>query len=382
MPGCFVACKYQLKILHGKKERFQGGRAWIVSHGWQDNTDSWATNIGNSIHSKYPKDTVILLDWREASAGPGLPNEKVPRRQATWVTPISKDAVKRLGDWGLNDRNNIMTVGHSLGTLIATELSIQYGGVKMTNLISPPGNIATGYYVVDLSSGRKISTFAGTSQFSRSFVANDAGDDINLARTADEKVFINTIDANYAGESHNSTPRVFNHLISDKETLNGHYSLNNLNNNNFSEMALQYGSFDALIQATGKVDSAKNETLELMIDNRLTALGTKTDDRVVAYHDDREIIFRGGGGGDEFWNHNLAFKSLILVDDFSDDRDRISLKEKPTVLGDHHKYTLLGNTIYKAGQEEMRVSGGRANALNEAFDRFSSGLEQNVFIKR
>jgi hypothetical protein len=57
------------------------------------------------------------------------------RRAATWIEPSAQKIKERLNDWGFKDSNNLRVLGHSLGSILSSELSHKFGD-KLENRAS------------------------------------------------------------------------------------------------------------------------------------------------------------------------------------------------------------------------------------------------------
>ncbi|MGL4757925.1 MAG: hypothetical protein ACRCXZ_01195, partial [Patescibacteria group bacterium] len=130
---------------------------WIVSHGWCDSRDSFKP-IASEIKKVYPEALVFTFDWSEASFNDcgtcGLGNCPMGvKRAATWIEPTAQKLKEKLNDWGFNDGNKLRVVGHSLGSILSSELSYKLPN-KAAKLIAldPPAenylmrNNITGIY--------------------------------------------------------------------------------------------------------------------------------------------------------------------------------------------------------------------------------------------
>jgi pimeloyl-ACP methyl ester carboxylesterase len=126
----------------------------ILIHGWANDPSSvdplknYMINdygsLANSIKRDYQirgkKEPVILgLNWLEASTACCKPLGV--KNAAFWIKPVAREAALKLKEWGLNDSQNITIIGHSLGSLVAREIAVEYGRAGHGVLLDPPSQL-------------------------------------------------------------------------------------------------------------------------------------------------------------------------------------------------------------------------------------------------
>jgi pimeloyl-ACP methyl ester carboxylesterase len=172
-------------------------QTWIVIHGWNDkpeNTD--LSNLATIIKSKKPNDQVLMLDWHEAS-NIGSLVDFGNYQAATWVSPVAVEVVKRLKELNIAPEN-LNLVGHSLGTLISSEIGRSYqcyvkcnDDIKVKKIIAlePPAatldKVSIPYFID--TKGNEMTPFKAVATISKAFVGKTSiSGSYDLAATANE----------------------------------------------------------------------------------------------------------------------------------------------------------------------------------------------------
>lgn len=155
-------------------DRYDGkSKVWILSHGWNGQLGVM-NQIGQNIaKDDVLKDDIVLqLDWREVSW-----NLLAVCSASTWTRPLSFEIEKKLNEWGLKeeDYENVRLVGHSLGTILNTEIGMRLNSKpEMTISLDPPSDPCIGGYNVQDPPGWdneiKKSDLNKSGQKTRSFV--------------------------------------------------------------------------------------------------------------------------------------------------------------------------------------------------------------------
>jgi pimeloyl-ACP methyl ester carboxylesterase len=173
------------------------GQVWVILHGWNGDINRFDI-LANRVAAARPGDTVLRLDWRQASntagGGPiGLANgDNI--KAATWIRPVADSAAEALNLWGVNGQS-LNFIGHSLGTFLSSEIASRFpGGVNTITALDPASDANTqGGYDFDLQTpGRQgPRRFDEVSNFSRSFVGSKslAGSPL-FSSWADESILV------------------------------------------------------------------------------------------------------------------------------------------------------------------------------------------------
>jgi pimeloyl-ACP methyl ester carboxylesterase len=215
-----------------KKAYTPGKNVWIVSHGWNGDFNNLKDNLGKTISQAKPDDIVLALDWTKAShTKDGVLGNFVA---ASWIRPLAEQIKETLKNWGLTDGSKLNLVGHSLGTLVSSELASLYmdkNGEPTVNSITaldPPSESNKGvkqgydldfrgYGYDDIDDRPK--PFRDVAKFSRAFVGDPsiAGNE-QFASWADESFLVNFDNFADGGGSHGWVVEVFKNLIDPSKT--------------------------------------------------------------------------------------------------------------------------------------------------------------------
>lgn len=254
----------------GNLNQWDGRRTWIISHGWNGNYGSFADLAANILTSN-PQDILLVLDWTQASGGRGADTgDEVSDVgnvlnggvfvAGSWIAPVAEVVAQQLKDWGI-DPSSLNLVGHSLGTLLCSEIAWQLknihglGDVGTITALDPPSAIGprpqvpvidpdTGEPVIDSMTGLPITVsdprydlgyryrrtgesvdvgpvrFDEVSTFSRSFLGRSSvAGNAEFASWADEAIIIDfgsgaTVNPN---GQHGAVYKVFNSLINQSK---------------------------------------------------------------------------------------------------------------------------------------------------------------------
>ena len=177
------------------KDQWEPRRTWVIIHGWNSDSSEFQ-KLANTLKQAAPNDIVLTLDWREAagsSYGYRLPNGLLQSNgsAATWIRPVAEVAAQLLKDWGLTEGKYLNIIGHSLGSLLSSEIAAQFVyenhgnvevnqqnlGVDTITALDPPSDSnlfnPTNYDLDGRIPGTQLlRQFNQVSRFSRSFVGN------------------------------------------------------------------------------------------------------------------------------------------------------------------------------------------------------------------
>ncbi len=206
-----------------------GSQVWVVIHGWNDNANSFK-NLADIVAKAKPNDVVLTLDWSEAAAN-GQPPGTGNWDAASWISSVADFAFNKLKSWGINTGGSVNLIGHSLGSLVSSELASRFvanqlGGVNTITALDPPSEfnlLAIGGYDLNYTAPgvQRPKRFDTVANFSRAFLGSRsvAGND-EFASWADESIlmdFGNPIDV---GKEHFRVIRAFEDLLSTKGLAN------------------------------------------------------------------------------------------------------------------------------------------------------------------
>ena len=183
--------KIQLRLIsnipNSDKIYTKDRNVWLITHGFADRFDGDFQSIATSIVGYKPEDIVLGLDWGDIANGSSPAVCLDVCKAATWIRPISIAIVERLTDWGFEDATKLNIIGHSLGSILATEISLRYieaNNTKAGTIIAldPPSEFTTityfqkdPFYLTQLSPKfvRTLS-FSSVSLFSISVVGHNS----------------------------------------------------------------------------------------------------------------------------------------------------------------------------------------------------------------
>ncbi len=152
----------------GNPNQWNNSRTWLIVHGWNAAIGDF-NEIAEAITRTNPEDTVLLLDWTEASGG-SAEDAKVGDIfnggvlvAASWIGSVAEKVAQQLKDWGL-DPSSLNLVGHSIGSLMASEIAWQLkntqelGNVQSITALDPPSEagLCPTTEVLDLATGQPI----------------------------------------------------------------------------------------------------------------------------------------------------------------------------------------------------------------------------------
>ena len=362
------------------KQSWDGKTVWIISHGWNSSPQRF-TALANAVSQQRPGDIVITLDWSQA-ANTGLNFYNGNFSAAKWIGSIADFAAQKLKDWGLNDGSKINLIGHSLGSLLSSELASRFSKVQTITALEPPSELNPGQY--DLDGRNSVSdrprSFSQISNFSRAFVGTESlAGNSDFAVTANEAILMDFdgIPGPSLISEHGRVIDVFTNMIrsGSQQLANGLFSLNDyqirkpqifrqdtfsrsrsvepLNQRQIYEGVINVNSSDLLRSFT-----SKNSETSGSEDNRI--YGTNGNDTLVAGLGSDTLT--GGLGADEFVfdtesAFNVSTAGIDTILDFSASDDRIIL--------DRTTFTAL-LTAARSSLASSEFAVINATALNEA----------------
>jgi murein DD-endopeptidase MepM/ murein hydrolase activator NlpD/pimeloyl-ACP methyl ester carboxylesterase len=217
----------KLNLVNGSKT-YNGGQVWILSHGWNGGIDKMV-EIGNKIKNDpvLKNDNVFVVDWREAShTGANALDVCV---SSTWTDVTAAAIQDKLEAWGVTDKTKVNLVGHSMGTILNTEIGQEFGVVDTSYSLDPPSDPCSAYNLLGnyQTSGSVYSTAYNKkdlrlgSQKARSFVGmNSLAGSQEHNRTADLsfQMDFNTLTTNSA--EHAWVPQTWRQML-DTDRLDG-----------------------------------------------------------------------------------------------------------------------------------------------------------------
>jgi len=179
-----------LPVESALRQNWDGSNVWIVSHGWLPpliTNRQKINDLANVVAQSRPGDIVLTLDWSNAAGTVDVLNA------AKWINPIAEVVADKLRVWGLTNGTKINLIGHSLGSLLSTEIAARVGFAQTITALEPPSE-SFGLYDLDgrtTSFRERPKSFSGFSNFSRAFVGSTSfAASSEFAATADESILM------------------------------------------------------------------------------------------------------------------------------------------------------------------------------------------------
>jgi pimeloyl-ACP methyl ester carboxylesterase len=387
---------------------------YVIIHGFNNDSGqntatiaALAKQIGSPKEQGGEGKQVILIDWKDAAAegAPLLPN--LAAKYISDVAAFASDVLKRI--WKI-DNANINLIGHSLGSLVASEIGLDLGtedkdkdvlnseyrknpnidkDKQVNSLIAldPPGDATTIPFVgYDLDKDRDGTQspvdFNKVSKFSRAFWGNLlAGDGLGkpeFAATAEESIyvdfklpefnlFLNRNDQNPLA-SHGNIVDLFNNLLKNNGNLGSLFQLNTPKHTDWQEDA--FGKNEAVLTATAQLSLGNDPNTEPIL------LFAKD-----ANSQNNDILYGGVGNntGEKILRSDFARISLSdVVGIFIFDSPKFNNPGNDKIYGDSGNDEIFGDkgndTINGDGGNDT-LYGGKDNdiILGGEYDDFLSG---------
>ncbi|WP_051339959.1 hypothetical protein [Planktothrix agardhii] len=386
---------------------------YVIIHGFNNDSGqntatiaALAKQIGSPKEQGGEGKQVILIDWKDAAAE-GVPLPNLAAKYISDVAAFASDVLKRI--WKI-DNANINLIGHSLGSLVASEIGLVLGtedkdkdvlnseyrknpnidkDKQVNSLIAldPPADATTIPFVgYDLDKDRDGTQspvdFNKVSKFSRAFWGNLlAGDGLGkpeFAATAEESIyvdfklpefnlFLNRNDQNPLA-SHGNIVYLFNNLLKSNGNLGSLFQLNTPKHTDWQEDA--FGKNEAVLTATAQFSLGNDPNTEPIL------LFAKD-----ANSQNNDILYGGVGNntGEKILRSDFARISLSdVVGIFIFDSPKFNNPGNDKIYGDSGNDEIFGDkgndTINGDGGNDT-LYGGKDNdiILGGEYDDFLSG---------
>jgi murein DD-endopeptidase MepM/ murein hydrolase activator NlpD len=320
----------------------QNKKVWVYTHGMNDSINSdTMKNLGLKLSQANPNDIILALDWSQGAddaagqvANPHLTDE--------WIRPTATEAYKALLKWGAIKPENINLVGHSMGTMVMTELARQYniGATTSANninrliLLDPPkaiygGNSINGNpeFDVDDNENTNSSLYNSTNGYKehatkvnimQAFtgvanigIANSCGN-TGLNMTAKENIAIRTnlqVDGGYNGfvdlainqcPTHGTVVWDWAQMLVDRKFATDDYSLNQTSTiDKANKSYLNGDQYDSVIISSGLRD--ENDVLN----KNYLGTGKNASAKVqslITEENNQKVIKGVTGQSNDYWN--------------------------------------------------------------------------------
>lgn len=325
---------------------------WIITHGMNGyaafhdkGIDTDFVRIAREVKKNYPNDYVLLLDWGGAKDAIALfPTDLRPDLTDQWIRPTAEDVVKKLEEWGFDKSNGdrVNFIGHSMGTIMVSEISRLMGSRSELILLEPPRFVGTALdgHIIDERDERRVvfNSFQGVGRFSRAFVgAKSNAADFGLAATADETIEINYIEniegpITGFGEEHGWVNKSFIGMTSDQIFVDGILNIHDRSKRNEFKENWNQDKFEATIwseQPTNDYDPAHIQNLmfkQSQDENTFEYRGTNGNNLMTGRVDRfKEHKMYSGEGSDTFSQTTGPLIYKPQIEDFDITSDQIKI---------------------------------------------------------
>jgi pimeloyl-ACP methyl ester carboxylesterase len=202
-------------------------KIWIITHGFADSFSEDFKLICKNLVETYPDDLILGLDWSTIANGLSPALSLDVYKAATWLKPISEAVIERLSIWGLKEMTQVNLIGHSLGSILASELSLRYiekYAKKVNNFIAldPPSEITANRYQGDIYLTQlnplitRINSFSDVADNSIAFVGyNSIAGNEKLASTAASSYLVKFNDIREFRNGHYWVVQAFQKFLED-----------------------------------------------------------------------------------------------------------------------------------------------------------------------
>ena len=382
---------------------------YVVIHGFKNDSTDTATIADLAKQIGSPKDQggegkqVILIDWKDAA------DALQPAWAAEWISDVAafaSDVLKRI--WKI-DNANINLIGHSLGSLVASEIGLDLGtedkedkdvlnseyrknpnidkDKQVNSLIAldPPGDATTIPFVgYDLDKDRDGTQspvdFNKVSKFSRAFWGNLlAGDGLGkpeFAATAEESIYVDfklpefnlflNRDQQNPLASHGNIVDLFNNLLKNNGNLGSLFQLNTPKHTDWQEDA--FGKNEAVLTATAQFSLGNDPNTEPIL------LFAKD-----ANSQNNDILYGGVGNntGEKRLRSHFARISLSdVVRRFIFDSPKFNNPGNDKIYGDSGNDEIFGDT----GNDTINGDGGNDTLYGGKDNDIILGGEYDDFL--
>ena len=227
-----------------EKIRTKNTNIWIITHGFADGFDQDFIDVAEQVKKYYPNDVVLGLDWSLIANGLSPALSVDVHRSATWIKPISEVVFERLLLWGLNSNVELKTIGHSLGSLLCSEIALRYKEkfnkcIPQLIALDPPSEITAKLYkqsrfLVQANPAiERVSSFAEIAEDSLALVGyNSIAGNHSLASSADRSYLVKFNDVREIRNGHFWVVRGFEQFLRDVNIIDNISKFNQYLNEN------------------------------------------------------------------------------------------------------------------------------------------------------
>jgi hypothetical protein len=206
---------------------------WIISHGMDDKADSFR-GMAEAVNNSYKRDNrkviILNLNWSNLSVSV----TRSPNSFDENVGPLAEAAIGELIEWGINDPSRVNFIGHSMGTLVSSEigrrLNRRFGNrpVDRMILLEPPSYFRSGFnqFDVDDAENTQDSIYNAANGFRQKVNANIMRAFTGTRNNGDENLCGNYGLARTATETYQLHMKQVNEINNIKDACPPHFGVN------------------------------------------------------------------------------------------------------------------------------------------------------------
>lgn len=372
---------------------------WLVLHGWNSDYDNFVP-LAETVAKAKPEDIVLLLDWVEVSHTEAGGQRGGNFIAASWIRPLAEAIYNKLEDWGFTSGDRLNLIGHSLGTLLSSEIAKQYEQVNSIFALDPPSELNKIVNLNEFSNGYDLdfredgyndledtlTPFREVAEYSLGLNGDpSAAGNEDFSSFAHESILMNFGKSVDFGQAHGMVLEVFQNLIDpDRGSIaNDILSLDHQNQNwQLDSITDKHEAVISVDEPEGEPENQTNgwQSEELPDPNYLLAIdaessviiayGTDQDDTIDGNElltpfsdtDDLSIQIEGDRGND------LLINSEVTEEEFV---------QENTLTGGNGDDTLIGN------QQEDQLFGNKGNDQlegKEGSDYLDGGIGKDLIL--
>ena len=332
---------YYFEIFKETADKYESRNTdtYILIHGYKSEPEQWAYKMASTIIKIKPNSQIILLNWKEVAENLNI------KANAKKIKEVSFNLTETLTDWKLK-KNETIIMGHSLGTILGSQISQDLGGVKELIALDPASVFNYGLDSFEES----------MASLTRCFVGEDSilGDE-HLASTCDKKYLMDFNKNISTIPEHSATVEQYRKIIAGEYFSKNNYLKLDNNNDIFSESFERLmvnnkfnGVIDILVKKEIKdskieITEIKPNHLKIKKGNDLMYYGTEKDNEFICK--DKELcniysymgndIFKTVIKKDPFVGpENNIYSNSYVIKDFDRKNDKIIFNKEFRKLGD------------------------------------------------
>jgi hypothetical protein len=324
-------------------------------------------------------------------------------RAAKWIVPVAKQTAIKLKLAGLNPSRTTF-IGHSLGTILASEISREFKSSAKGILLDAPSQLSYGtgfatwgYDIDGHTNGNQIpgvsfdqgNYYEKSFIFSRSFTGTPSvAGNVYLGATSHESLQVSYRSATDIKDMHFDILNIVNSLFAKKQLPNNILDITNVSSTSILSNSNLGNKTKGIIYTDLGDKNNPNYLYYKNTNNQFAILGTNSDDYISDYTTVVQAIL--SGGRDTIQETN----SLAVLNDFSYE-DKMKLSPSNSLPIQNYNITNCGGTINGICIEKRNTTTGftvpafelRNNTisfdlLRDDLDRFKIKPENSLYFTK